>query len=75
MSEIKDHPAFPVVAHHEVYSTGMSLRDYFAAAALTGMGNWTGGHSIGLKSAARNKAALAYEIADAMLAARQDSTQ
>lgn len=75
MSEIKDYTAFPVVAHNEVYSTGMSLRDYFAAAALTGMGNWTGGHSMGLKSAARNKAVLAYEIADAMLAARQESNQ
>jgi photosystem II stability/assembly factor-like uncharacterized protein len=50
---------------------GMSLRDYFAAQALVGMGNWSDGHSLGLKSAADNKASWAYRIADAMLEARK----
>lgn len=27
-------PAFPVIAAHDVYATGMTLRDYFAAKAM-----------------------------------------
>lgn len=65
-------PAFPIVGqpnpsegklalagqlHH-----GMTLRDYFAAAAITT--DWMGDHSI------YEQAELAYKIADAMLAER-----
>ncbi len=37
-----DSPAFPVVAVHEVFSTGMSLRDWFAGQALSNPAFCTG---------------------------------
>lgn len=51
---------------HEVSATGLSVRDYFAAQALGGMASayhehWTA------EGAAKN----AYELADAMLRARE----
>ena len=56
---------------------GMSLRDYFAAAALTGLQQWDalmnqpGGQSAFLGSEGINKmATVAYKVADAMLNAR-----
>lgn len=54
-----DRPA----AHRE--QDGMSLRDYFAAAALQGMAA-----HYGTRSAPTLTGAIAYELADAMLAAR-----
>jgi hypothetical protein len=36
MSEIEDNSAFPLHLHGD-YGKGMTLRDYFAAAALTGL--------------------------------------
>ena len=66
-------PAFPVqsvyIEDQETNSRGMNLRDYFAAkamqAAITGCA--TRGE-VGLYS---NWAGLAYEMADAMLKARE----
>lgn len=51
---------------------GMELRDYFAAAVLTGMGTWAPGHHSDLRDSAtlEARAAWAYEQADAMLEAR-----
>ena len=51
-------------------SKGMSLRDWFAGMALQGLlaGN-TGEYSS--ESYARNSSAHAYQVADAMLAARE----
>lgn len=45
---------------------GMTLRDYFAAAALTGMVSFLGDVGAG------NTATFAYEYADAMLKARAE---
>lgn len=73
-------PAFPVpvaVDHMDVLNYGeggMTLRDYFAAAALSAAmteyfrGNGT---CIGTEHAPRNCAAHAYRFADAMLQERQ----
>ncbi|CAM5420104.1 hypothetical protein ATER59S_02382 [Aquamicrobium terrae] len=64
-------PAFPIVAGNEVYSLGVSLRDWFATHAL-GMGfDWTNLHETGGYDEA---ATVAYEIADAMLKAREGGT-
>ena len=67
---IKDGgPAFPVAAADSPRTgphPGMSLRDYFAAAALTGMHGWFGNTPIVNEVAA----SWAYEIADAMIAER-----
>jgi hypothetical protein len=67
-------PAFPfVMPDPSTYHTeqGMSLRDYFAAAALQVLL----AHMIGVESAngsASKYAERAYEYADAMLAARKE---
>lgn len=54
-------PAFPIVSD-DLCATGMTLRDYFAAAALQGFGanHWT----------SEMTARAAYAFADAMLAER-----
>ena len=66
-------PAFPRTRYHSDehpigYETGMTLRDYFAAKALTGM------LSNSNLSAIPNEeiAGEAYAIADAMLEAREN---
>lgn len=61
-------PAFPAVTMHGalVGMPGMTLRDYFAAAALQGM---LADPSNGL--AARSSAMSAYIFADAMLTERK----
>lgn len=52
---------------------GMSLRDYFAAKAMQGMwaSDQPGWHCSGTPDAMQKRAEAAYEMADAMLAARQ----
>ena len=57
-------PAFPIEQTLRSHN-GMSLRDYFAAAALTGMAMTAS------SSRARDVAITAYEFADAMLAERR----
>ena len=57
----------------EVYATGMTLRDYFAAAALASMiPVYTEANEGGLGSehSPRNLPILAYRMADAMIAER-----
>jgi hypothetical protein len=70
--------AFPVLKHYanghiEQVAKGMSLRDYFAAAAVQGLlaSNWCAqmrelAPELGVKQTAND----AYDIADAMLKAR-----
>ena len=62
--------AFPAHLHGERYG-GMTLRDYFAAAALQGIL----AHIIGVENAngrVSKYAERAYQYADAMLAARKE---
>lgn len=69
MTQTKDNggPAFPITAGQQVYSTGMSLRDYFAGQYIAGaFGGEPGSHL-----RAERAAVDAYEVADAMLAARK----
>lgn len=73
MTDKQNPPAFPVVASHQVYTHGMTLRDYFAAQALASVGTWMpahGGSDLGSKAAMKARALWAYEQADAMLAER-----
>lgn len=79
MSKIDDGgPAFPVDLSIENGSNhqGMSLRDYFAGQALVGI---LGGRKLPLDQAKpgsdRDMSVTAYEIADAMIAARKPSPQ
>jgi hypothetical protein len=68
MSTINDGgPAFPVVVPSEgaVWEYGMTLRDWFAGQALMGM--MLGARRGGAMMLARE----CYEMADAMLAARE----
>lgn len=62
-------PAFPTPRYErgDMYSLGMTLRDYFAAKAMQGMLSENGGGAV------RNDtlAYFAYEVADAMLKARE----
>ena len=66
---MKDTPAFPhTIEHlHEPQTTGMTLRDYFAAKALQGLLFDDAAFS------ERNRIAeKAYDFADAMLKARTE---
>jgi hypothetical protein len=67
-------PAFPhdnqeLGDRHRIASSGMSLRDYFAAAAMQGL--LTGQYSDTSKWNLSEAPAEAYRIADAMLDARK----
>jgi hypothetical protein len=65
---MKNTPAFPhTIEHlHEPQTTGMTLRDYFAAKALQGL------LSDSYDFSDRNRIAVkAYDFADAMLKARE----
>ena len=63
-----NQPAFPCVDHHGYKLTGMTLRDYFAAKAMTGLltaelvGEYSNEHV----------AEISYRIADAMMKAREE---
>lgn len=72
-------PAFPVVAEQSLNgispSPGMSIRDFFAAAAMQG---WLASfsdecpHPAKNGEGAMNVAKMSYKMADAMLKARED---
>lgn len=61
-------PAFPVTAGQQVYATGMTLRDWFAGQAISGACSPA---PDGWSLPPQDHAAWAYEIADAMIAARE----
>lgn len=68
-------PAFPVAEDHKIasefpWTQGISMRDYFAAAALTGM-MANPNRKNNSSALATMHATEAYEFADAMLAARK----
>ena len=60
-------PAFPTGTGVTPYNPGMTLRDYFAAAALQGMLS-----EPSLKATPEEFASKSYELADAMLKARTE---
>ena len=65
-------PAFPMGYHPEGNSAdhfGMTIRDYFAAAALQGLIASRG--SMSTRFLAEDDASYVYEIADAMIRARE----
>lgn len=77
MSKINNGgPAFPdpgraqsAKQREALTNTGMTLRDYFAAKAMASFIAWeeTGGHALDMEVIA----GYAYQMADAMLAARE----
>jgi hypothetical protein len=71
MKDQKKPNAFPYsgVGDDMNYSRGMTLRDYFAAKAMEGICN-ARSHS-DLKGHAIASAKVAYELADAMMKARE----
>lgn len=67
---MKDIPAFPSEAYGGLgYTTGMTLRDYFAAKALQG---WLASFSEDMEPHPRKTAEYCYVIADAMMDARDE---
>jgi len=65
MSEKNDGgPAFPIGSTPEEWGNGMTLRDYFAAKAMQ--------KYIDEDITTENIARISYEMADAMLKARQE---
>jgi hypothetical protein len=64
MSKEEDNSAFPLHLHGD-YGKGMTLRDYFAAAALQGL--LANGYNGSCNRAAIN----AFDYADAMIEARK----
>jgi hypothetical protein len=64
-------PAFPAqVKFFDEPTTGMTLRDYFAAKAMQGMLSANGDSNGYLEYEEETVAANAYKLADAMLRAR-----
>lgn len=85
MDKIKDGGhAFPIPLrqgeswNHEKYGSpnGMTLRDWFAGQAVTGLlaGQWRSKPGVSAREDAESLAFNAYAIADAMLSARERST-
>ena len=74
MAKEDEFPAFPVTAGNSVYTSGMSLRDYFAGKAMNGIvaGYWSNPQMGWLGPT--HHAEEAYYIADAMLAQRLKDT-
>lgn len=69
-NSIKHEPAFPIGVKnewHEYYQTGMTLRDYFAGQAISGV---IAGYHFGLRSNKEN-AEMAYKIADELIKQRE----
>jgi hypothetical protein len=67
-------PAFPIGSGDMRDPTGMTLRDYFAAQALTGAQIWDAvinGQNAQFSQGTEKLAEVAYAVADAMLAARE----
>jgi hypothetical protein len=65
-----NQPAFPVCDAARIHNLeGISIRDYFAAKAMQGICN--GRSHSDLKGHAVASAKVAYEVADAMLKARE----
>ena len=68
-------PAFPSPTDEMLDNEGMTLRDYFAAQALTGAQIWdavlNGKESTQFAGNVNNLAEVAYAVADAMLKARK----
>jgi hypothetical protein len=71
-------PAFPLHNHGAqtlgLHFTGMTLRDYFAAQALTGAQVWDAvinGKNAQFSAGTEKLAEVAYAVADAMLKARE----
>ena len=65
---MKLEPAFPYVVEGLEYSTGMTLRDYFAAKAIQGMLADPGVRD--MDNFIKNGPRQAYAVADAMLEIR-----
>ena len=64
-----NQPAFPAPAGvSHITEQGMTLRDYFAAKAMTGL--FASGHYEGLVDP-HEISATAYQVADAMMKARE----
>jgi len=68
MSEIEDNSAFPLSLYGD-YGKGMTLRDYFAAAALQGL------LADGYNGSCNRAAINAYAYADAMIQIRKEGGQ
>lgn len=73
MSKNTGGPAFPIVDDLDVVSAGLTIRDYFAARAMTAALSAGQNRTYGPLHADNNLAIAicSYAIADAMLAARE----
>lgn len=72
MSTVKSPPAFPTTTANHTFSdcAGMSLRDYFAAQAIPSLLDYANNH-LAMVRRAEAVAKWAYQLADAMLDARE----
>ena len=80
MTQPYNPPAFPLHNHGVqtlgTHISGMTLRDYMAAQALTGAQIWDAvinGKNAQFSANTKKLAEVAYAVADAMLAAREES--
>ena len=74
MAENKDIHAFPFTTDTYTADAGLTMRDYFAANIIIAYMNWSLDQPTregeGREGAAARYAKVSYEIADAMIAAR-----
>lgn len=66
--------AFPISGSQYRHTQGMTLRDYFAAQALTGAQIWDAvinGKNAQFSAGTEKLAEVAYAVADAMMKARE----
>ena len=69
----KTEPAFPMVFNDNSWHEGISIRDYFAAKALTGMLAYSINNSCNQANDSCDDIVVgAYKFADAMLKAREE---
>ncbi len=70
MTDTNNPPAFPITIEQygDPTSSGLTMRDYFAAVAL---GNYLYGQTTSWNNLIENAPLAAYKMADAMLKARQ----
>lgn len=72
-AEVGSHGAEVQVGNQQWMTPGMTLRDYFAAKAMVAIARNSDGSTVARETLCRLIARASYEVADAMLKAREEA--